>query len=316
MNSPVRFLSFLCLILVVCTGLSGQAWDPLRAARGWARVDRDGSIAFYDPERRKIMSWLRTAGVLGEINVSGLPQALWYWRMAEGSVDDDEDISGRPQPPDMWALDASLNAWVVTGQWLQHVSKDGKVVNLRLPGEVGDLDWDAQGLYLSYRCAEPFIEKRSITDGRVLWSFGPGRCKPSSTVRNQIAVTEDKTLILGYADGFQLDMIDGTSGKAKGRIAFACRGRSLPARIPGKAPAGALAWWLNRGIVLQAVPAAQVPSLGLSGLLLVREDLATATLDFTPTGLSIHHTLVGMVDSEAVFVAPDGGLVFIPISPN
>jgi len=61
------------------------------------------------------------------------------------------------------------------------------------------------------------------------------------------------------------------------------------------------------------VPASTVPSLKQLGLLLARMDFSTSTLDFLPTGLTEEFTLVGILDSRAVFIAPNGGLVYIPV---
>lgn len=312
--------SFICpalLALTLCTvQVSAQTWDPVKRATGWAQVDKDGSIAFYDPDQTKIVSWTREAGVGGEVNLSGLPQALWYWEIAHGVNDD--DVSGQAPQPEKWALDASFNAWVVTGRYLQCVGKDGKVANIKLPCEVGDLTWDAQGLYLSYRCAEPFIEKRRFEGGGVVWTYhgGTQNLRPVATVRHRIAVTGDKTLILSQPDSLGVELIDGVSGRRKGHVDFTAKARPAPARILGAQAAGTMAWWLDKNIVIQALPASQVPSLAMVGLLLAQEDLTTATVALVPTGLSEKHAFIGIVDSDAAFIAPSGGLVFVPIHSN
>ena len=316
MNTPIVFRAILALTLSSAQ-VFAQTWDPVKNASGWARVDKDGSVAFYDPGRRKVVSWMRDGGVLGEVNVSGLPQALWYWEIAQGNTGDD-DVSGRPQQPEKWALDASFNAWVVTGHYLQFVGKDGKIANVKLPYEVGDLAWDAQGIYLSYQCAEPFIEKRAYDGGSVIWSYPgvTGKERPSPTVQNRIDVTEDKTVILSHPDNFQVDLIDGATGKIKGHATFMSKGKPAPGRTLGTQALGPMAWWLNKNTAFQAVPASQVPTLGMVGLLLAKEDFATSTMEFIPTGLSEKHFFIGIIDTDAAFIAPTGGLVFFPIHPN
>ena len=74
-----------------------------------------------------------------------------------------------------------------------------------------------------------------------------------------------------------------------------------------------MAWWLNKNTAVCAVPATQLPALKLTGLLLAIENLTDTTVTFFPTGLSEQHTFIGLLESDAVFIAPSGGLVFVPV---
>jgi hypothetical protein len=51
----------------------------------------------------------------------------------------------------------------------------------------------------------------------------------------------------------------------------------------------------------------------MNGLLLAMENLSTSTVEFVPTGLSEQHAFIGMLDSDAAFIAPGGGLVFVQL---
>jgi len=274
--------------------LQAQAWDPARKATGWARVDIDGSIAFHDPASRKIYSWLKDGGgVFSEVDVSKLPQA-----------------------PEKWVMDASLNAWVVTGGNLRFVNKaNGTFFSTELPHEVGDLAWDAVGMYFSYKNETSLIEKKSFQTGEVIWAteLDPDKEHGSKGGADQILVTPDKTLVVSHPGRFQVDLVDGGDGRIKGQVTFSYRGKPAPACLPGR---GAMGWWLDQGLAIRAIPASSLPSLGMVGLLLAKEDLAAATVDFVPTGLSEEHSFIGMVESEAVFIAPGGGLVYLPIHPK
>jgi hypothetical protein len=269
-----------------------QAPDPARTVKGWARVDKDGSVACYDPASRKILVWMRDGGVVGSV-----------------------DLSALPNPPEKWVLDASLNAWVVSGTRLQFVGRDGSVFTTKLPYPVGDLAWDTGGIYLSYQCTEPFIEKRGFDAGSVIWYFKSRTAQEaaSSTVQQRIVVTEDRTVVVSRKDSLQVDLIDGQNGRLKAPMDFTVKGRPVPALSMGSQDRGAMAWWLDRDIAFQALPASQAPSLGLAGLLLVRQDFAKGSMEFLSTGLSEQYQFIGIVDSDAAFIAPAGGLVFVPV---
>ena len=74
-----------------------------------------------------------------------------------------------------------------------------------------------------------------------------------------------------------------------------------------------MAWWLNANTAVSAVPASQLPAFKQSGLLLAIENLANASVDFFATGLSEQHAFIGILEADAVFIAPAGGLVFVPL---
>jgi hypothetical protein len=289
----VRFYSGPQAVLTLAlssTMVFAQSWDPIKKATGWARVDKDGSIAFYDPASKKIVSWMRDGGVVGEVDVSKLDQA-----------------------PEKWVLDFSFNAWVVSGKNLTYVEKNGKNFTIKLPYEVGDLTWDARGFYISYKTPEPFIEMRGYDSGSVVWYVRNRAMKdegaPATMFR--IAINEDKMLYQGSRNDLRLEQIDGSNGRSKAVLMF--NGGSTPTLALGFQDRGPMAWWLNKNTVVQAVPASQVPNLKMTGTLLAVENLTTSTLDFVPTGLSEQHSFIGMLESEAVFIAPEGGLVFVPM---
>jgi hypothetical protein len=272
--------------------LFAQAWDPAKQASGWARVDKDGSIAFYDSGSKKIYSWMRDGGILGELDVAKLDQA-----------------------PEKWVLDFAFNAWVVSGRDLTYVEKNGKTFTLKLPYEVGDLAWDVRGFYLSYKTPEPFIEMRSYDRGSVVWSVRKRGMKDetSPTILHRIILNEDKTLFVGSLSNLHLDLIDATNGTPKDAAVFAFNGGQAPSLVLGSQDRGPMAWWLNKNTAVLAVPASQLPTLRQTGLLLALENLDNKTLTFLPTGLSERHTFIGMLEAEAVFIAPGGGLVFVPV---
>jgi len=270
---------------------SAQAWDPVKKATGWARVDKDGSIAFYDPASRKIFSWMKDGGILGELDASKLEQA-----------------------PEKWVLDYAFNAWVVSGRNLTYVEKSGKTYTVKLPYEVGDLTWDAHGFYLSYKTPEPFIEMRGYDSGSVVWYIRNRAMKDETApaVLHRLIVNEDKTLLLASRGSLQLDQIDGTNGRPKGTTTFTYNGVAAPSLALGSQDRGPMAWWLEASTAVSAVPASQLPAFKQTGLLLAVENLASATVELFATGLSEQHTFIGILESDAVFVAPAGGLVFVP----
>jgi hypothetical protein len=282
------------LVLVLALGwvqLCAQAWDPVKSATGWAKADVDGSIAFLDPAGHRIYSWMQEGGgVFSQVDVSKLPQA-----------------------PEKWVMDASLNAWVVIGNGLCFVNKDtGVFFRTELPHEVGDVAWDSQGIYLSYRVEDSLFEKKSFQTGELIWStkLNPTKEKAPRDLPDQLVVTPDRTVLVHHAGRLQVDLIDGNEGTIKGKVDFTFRGKPAPAITPGRCQAG---WWLDANQAVRALPASQVPSLGMVGLLLVRENITLRTVDFVPTGLSEEHSFVGMVGSDAVFIGPAGGLVFLPV---
>jgi hypothetical protein len=280
------------VLLLSTAHASAQAWDPVKKATGWARVDKDGSISFYDPASRKIYSWMKDGGILGELDLSKL----------EGA-------------PEKWVLDYSFNAWVVSGRNLTYVEKSGKTYTVKLAYEVGDLTWDAHGFYLSYRTPEPFIEMRGYDSGSVVWYVRNRAMKDETTpgVLHRLIVNEDKTLFVGSRGSLQLDQIDGTNGRPKGTTAFTYNGVPAPSLALGAQDRGAMAWWLNANTAVSAVPASQLPAFKQSGLLLAIENLANASVDFFATGLSEQHAFIGILEADAVFIAPAGGLVFVPL---
>ena len=59
------------------------------------------------------------------------------------------------------------------------------------------------------------------------------------------------------------------------------------------------------------LPAGAAP--GLSGLLLAKLDLTTSAMLFEPTGLTPDNRFIGVVDGQAVFIKPAGGLAYVAI---
>jgi hypothetical protein len=78
-----------------------------------------------------------------------------------------------------------------------------------------------------------------------------------------------------------------------------------------------LAVWPGKGVIFAAVKAAQVPAAlrgSIQGLALARLDIARLQLEFLATGLDESHILVGVLDSDAIFVNPRGGLMVVKIN--
>jgi hypothetical protein len=277
---------------LIATQLFSQSFDPVKQAAGWARVDKDGSIAFYDKATKKIYSWMRDGGIVSTVDVSGLEQ-----------------------PPEKWVLDFSSNAWVVSGKNLIYVDKSGKNFTMKLPYEVGDLAWDTRGFFLSYKTPEPFIEMRGYDSGNVTWYIRNRAMKGENApvTLHRILINEDRTLFLGSRGDLQMQQVDTTNGRIKGGTALVFNGGLPPSLALGNQERGPIAWVLGRNMAIHAVPASQVPSFQQSGMLLAVENLSNTTVQFLSTGLSEQHSFIGMIDSDAVFIAPGGGLVFVPL---
>jgi len=147
------------------------------------------------------------------------------------------------------------------------------------------------------------------------WSIRNPAMKDETTptVMYRLAVNEDKTLFLGSKNNLMLDLINVVNGKIKGQIAFSFQGKPAPDLTMGAQERGPLAWWLNKDLAITAVPATQMPSLKRIGLLLAIENLVSTKVEFFPTGLNEQHTFIGVMESDAVFIVPGGGLVFVPV---
>ena len=104
--------------------------------------------------------------------------------------------------------------------------------------------------------------------------------------------------------------------RTPGQSFFTCQD-AIPARaVLGRVGRGPLLAWSGKDVIFSVFAPSQVRSCGApesKGLLLARFNLAKGTLDWLPTTLAEGHRLVGLLETEAVFLAPEGGLAFAPI---
>lgn len=296
-TSPIR-VSLLCVLLGGSfLPLVAQGWDGATQARGWAKQDKDDSFTFYDPATRTLQTWTRDGGVLGSVSTAKL-----------GEV------------PERWVMDPRNNAWVIHGTTLTQLDRTGReVTSFRLPAEVGDVCWDPKGLVLSYRSVEPYLEKRDFK-GAVVWSFGAKPAKedgPPPPNRRPVVMDDTGKVLMADGHSLNLALFDGESGRKVGETSLRlASGQAAPALEGTAVERLALALWPGKGVVFAAVKASQVPAPlrePLQGLALARLDLAQSQVEFLPTGLDESHRLIGVLDSDAIFVSPKGGLMLVKV---
>ena len=297
-NCRIR-VSLLSLLLGLSAMiLTAQPWDAATQARGWAKQDKDDSFTFYDPAAKRLQTWTRDGGSLGSLSLARLDEV-----------------------PVRWLLDPRNNAWVASGATISLFDKTGRnLTNLKLPAEVGDVCWDSIGFVISFRTPEPYLEKRDFKSHALLWSFGakPVRGEgPAPQDRRPILLDDAGNVLLADGRSLNLSILDGSTGQKRSETSL-----KLPSGEPAPTLVGAapdrepLALWSGKGVVFATVQAAQVPASArgtLQGLVLARLDLTSSTVEFLATGLDATHVLVGVLESDAVFANPRGGLLLVKV---
>ena len=285
-------LPALVLAILSAYPARAQEFDPATNAKGWTRADADGSFTVFDAAGKRLITWMKDGTTLGHVDLSKL----------EG-------------PPDSWVIDSYGNAWVVVGNSLHQVDKKGKVGNrIRLPGTVADMAWEPRGLILSYRAAEPYVEKREYKNGNLMWSWGSKPSGPSSpTALFRVAATNNNEVVVTRGASMAVDVLDLQTGKHLRQLNFVYKGAVAPELSLSNSDRGALVWWSGKTLALAAVPGNQAGFTKMNGLLMARIDFVTQSVEFLPTGLTEDHALVGVVENEAAFVSPKGGMVFVPV---
>ena len=357
--SHVSLVALLIFTLSSSAGLCAQDWDAGRQAKGWAFQEVDGSLVFYDPAAKSLRTWMKGTGLLDTLPLS-LPDTRKPTSppkpvtSAPSKAASDYDAAGallygtpshqRPQSslpkpapqevpaastvfevlPERWVLDTYNRVWMVCGGRLLVLGKDGKPENsLPLPASVEDLVMGRDGILILYRTVKPFLEKRDLKTGDVLWSFGDkaqvkeAAAQPLLVPLNRMALGLDGTIYIAEGASMAFTVLDPAKGpKAPGQSFFTCQD-AMPARaVLGRVGRGPLLSWAGKDVIFGVFTPSQVKSCGApesKGLLLARFDLAKGTLDWLPTPLAEGHQLVGLLDSEAVFLVPSGGLAYAPI---
>ncbi len=270
-----------------------QSWDATRSAKGWSRFDATGAATFYDPATRMLITWMQDAGALGTI-----------------------DMSKAEMVPERWVVDDD-RIWIMAGTVMKQLNKAGQVQRtITLPAEVADVDFlPPNGIAISYRTPAPFIERRDIKTGSEVWTYGKKPRKGESTSRalHRILRNDEMNLVLVSHDEMVATILDGKKGDSLGQAVFTVGDAAPPKLTLGDKDRGAITWWWSKGVAFSAVPSSGLPTLQQQGLLLARMDFTASTVEFLPTGVTEEFQLAGIVENRAVLVAPNGGLVFVPI---
>lgn len=292
----MRGFTFAALVAMgaFCGSLAAQDWDGHKLAKGWCRLDFiDGTGTFYDAASRRLHVWAPGLGLLKTINAVNMDLA-----------------------PDRWMVDGD-NVWLVVGTTLKKYRANGELdTDFTLPAEVADLELVPQdGFYLSYKSQNPYVEKRNLKNGSVVWSFGdkPRRNEGTARMRHRITVNGDRNIVLASGDALFVEILDNKKGNSLGQTYFTHQDKEPPALKLGDRDRPPLVWWFGQGVAFQALPSSAVPSLGFQGTVLARLDFSGSSVEFIPTPFSENHVLVGVQEERAVFLNPNGGLVFVPI---
>ena len=348
-------LALTFLFLAAASGLRAQAWDPGTQARGWAFQDVDGSLFFFDPGARCLRQWQKGSGLLAtqalplptvrkpapkaepaapaEDSTSAYESAralLYGIPAAQRAQSRHTKAAPKTEPetcdavPERWVLDTSNRIWVVCEERLVVIDRNGQMAaTYPLPGPVEDLAADHDGLYLNYRTLKPYVEKRSLATGDVVWAYGDktalreAAALPLLVALNRMTLAGDGALYLAEGGGLAFTVLDpGKGPKAPGQSFFTLNGAVASRVNLGRTGRGPLLAWAGKDVLFSAFSAPQVRGSGApeaKGVVLARFDLAKGTLDWLPTGLPEGHRLVGLLDREAVFLNPEGGLSYAPI---
>lgn len=279
--------------LVLSSLAFGQDWDALKSAKGWCRFDPIGAATFYDPASKHLITWMRDAGVMGRIDTTAAEITPERW------VTDDERI------------------WVMSGNLAKLLNKAGQVQkSIDLPAEIADVDFlPPDGLILTYRTVTPFVERREFKTGKVAWTWGdkPKKDRLSSRMLHRLLRNESGNILIVSDGEFSATTLDGKQGNPLGQVIYAYNEKMPPRIALGLKHRGALIWGWGSDVAYNAVAASTLPGLGLQGLVLARMDGSASTVEFLPTNLSEDHVLVGVQEQQAIFIAPNGGLVFVPV---
>ena len=287
--------SFLGLSAMI---LTAQTWDAATQARGWAKQDKDDSFTFYDSAAKTLQTWTRDGGWLGSVS-----------------------LAKSDEVPVRWLLDPRNNAWVAYGATISLFDKTGRnLTTLKLPAEVGDVCWDPKGFVISFRTPEPYLEKRDFKSHALIWSFGARPVKgdgPAPQDRRSILMDDAGNVLMADGHSLNLSILDGNTGQKRSETSLKLpSGEPAPPLEGNASDRDALAIWPGKGVVFAAVKASQVPAAErgtLQGLVLARLDLAHSVLEFLATGLDETHVLVGVLESDAVFANPKGGLMLVKV---
>lgn len=357
--SPRFLIALVMLGLVIAAPLRSQSWDATRQASGWAFQDVDGSLIFFDPATRSLRTWMKGSGLLTSLPVT-MPETRKPTALANPpampapKAPSDYEAAGallyglhrnpRAQPPsaksaplevreapeafkavpERWVLDSYNRIWMVCDGRLIVLGKEGKPENsLPLPAAVEDMALGRDGILLLYRTMRPYLEKRDLRSGAVIWSYGDkaqvkdAAGQPLLVPLNRMALGVDGTVYIAEGASMAFTALDPVMGpKEPGQTFFTCQ-NAIPARaVLGRVGRGPLLSWVGKDVIFSVFTPSQVKSCGApesKGLLLARFDLTRGTLAWLPTALAEGHRLVGLLDSEAVFLAPNGGLAYAPI---
>jgi len=286
-------LSALLAIAMPAVVAQAQELEWAKSAQGWARFDPTGTATFYDPASKQLVTWMNEAGVTARI-----------------------DLSKAEMVPERWVVDDD-RIWILAGTTMKQISKSGQVLRTTsLPAEVADVDFlPPDGIVISYRSLKPFIEKRDIKNGSSYWTYGskPKKGEVTSKVLHRILRNDERNIVLISEGQIAVTMLDGKKGGILGQAVFSYNDGAPPALSLGEKDRGPAVWWWGKSVAFCSVPASAVPSLNQLGMLLARLDFASSTVEFLPTGLIEGSHLAGILEDRATFVAPGGGLVFIPI---
>jgi hypothetical protein len=345
----------LLLFLLAAGGACGaraQGWDPARQARGWAFQDVDGTLVFFDGNSHALRSWQRGSGLLatqplplppvrkataprpapaapaGDSTYEQAGALLFGIPAAQRSRRAVKPVA--PEPPacaavrERWVLDATNRIWAVCEDRLAVIGRDGKLeATYTLPGPVEDLAVDPGGIYLNYRTLRPYVEKRSLQNGDVVWAYGDkaalrdAAASPLLVPFNRMALGEDGVLYLAEGGSLSLVALDTAKGPhAPGQAFFTWQGQAASRAGLGRQGRGPMLVWAGHHVLMSAFDGGQLKGMGTpgtQGIVLARFDLVQGSLDWIPTSLGEGHRLVILLEHEAVVVNPEGGLSYVPI---
>jgi len=226
--------------------------------------------------------------------------------------------------PERWVIDSYSRTWMVCDGRLVILTKDGQLETASaLPAPVQDMAVGREGILILYRTPKPCLEKRDLRTGAVLWSYGDrsqlkdAATQPLLVPLNRMALGMDGTVYLAEGPSLAFTVLDPAKGpKEPGQTFFTCHD-ALPGRAAlGRVGRGPMLSWAGRDVIFCVFQPSQVRSCGApesTGLMLARFDLLNGALEWIPTTLAEGHQLVGLLDREAVFLAPGGGLAYAPI---